>query len=312
MDITGNIADVRRLRERSRLEHHSWGLVPTMGYLHEAHLSLVRRARAACDRVAVSLFVNPAQFNNPADYDSYPRDEARDLELLRAAGVDLAFTPDAGTLYPPGFQSYIEMGALADPLEGAARPGHFRGVATVVAKLFGIIEPHRAYFGEKDAQQVAVVQRMVQDLNIPVEIVPCPTVREADGLAMSSRNVRLTPEDRAAAPVLYRALAEAREAFQEGERDGEALRHRIRERIEAEPRARIDYVSVADPVTLEELDTIDPKGSALASLAVFFGDVRLIDNLRLVQEEVSVLAMDRGSASERSYRPQNSSKDVPS
>jgi len=300
MEITGNIDDVRRLREMSRIRDRTWGLVPTMGYLHEAHLSLVRRARQECDRVAVSLFVNPAQFNNPGDFDAYPRDEARDLELLRTEEVDLAFTPTAEALYPPGFQTYVEMGALAEPLEGAARPGHFRGVATVVAKLFGIVEPHRAYFGEKDAQQVAVVERMVRDLNINVEIVPCPTVREADGLAMSSRNVRLTPEDRAAAPVLYRALSAAREAFQQGERDGETLRRQIREPIEAESRARIDYISVADPVTLEELDTLNPEGTALASLAVFFGDVRLIDNLRLEKREAPVLPVDSRSVSERS------------
>ena len=296
METTGNITRVRQIR---RLEDKSWGLVPTMGYLHEAHLSLVRRARRECDRVAVSLFVNPAQFNNPQDFDAYPRDEARDLELLRGAGVDLAFTPDAATLYPPGFQSYVEIGPLAEPLEGAARPGHFRGVATVVAKLFLIVEPYRAYFGEKDAQQVAVVQQLVRDLNFPVEIVPCPTLREADGLAMSSRNVRLTPEDRAAAPVLHRALTAARQAFERGERDGELLRHQIRGMIQAEPRARIDYVSVADPSTLEELTTLTPQTGALASLAVFFGDVRLIDNVRL-EAEAAGSAPGGRSVSERS------------
>lgn len=255
----------------------SWGFVPTMGYLHDGHLSLVRLARAVDDRVAVSIYVNPAQFAPTEDLASYPRDLERDLALLRAEGVDLVFTPDDETMYPAGFQTTVTVGEVTRVLEGASRPTHFQGVTTVVAKLLNIVAPDRTYFGQKDAQQVVVVKRMVADLNIDVEIVVGPIVREADGLAMSSRNTRLAPDQRAAAPVLHRALTAGRAALEAGERDGAALRRQLEAVIAAEPLASLDYVSIADPETLAELDAVEDK--ALLSLAVRFGPVRLIDNM---------------------------------
>jgi pantoate--beta-alanine ligase len=255
------------------------GLVPTMGYLHAGHLSLVERARRENDRVAATLFVNPTQFGPKEDLARYPRDLERDRGLLEAAGCDVLFVPPKGEMYPPGFDTFVEVGAVAAPLEGARRPGHFRGVATVVLKLFGIVQPDRAYFGQKDAQQLAVIRQMVVDLNVPVEVVGCPTVRDADGLALSSRNSTLSPGERAAAPVLYRALTAAAELWRAGERDAEALRRTMRQVLDGEPRARPDYVSVADPLTLRELDTVGE--SALLSMAVRVGPVHLIDNLLL-------------------------------
>lgn len=255
------------------------GLVPTMGYLHEGHLSLARRARAECASVAASIFVNPTQFGPNEDLASYPRDLPRDLAMLEAAGVDLVWTPTPEIVYPTGFQTWVTVEEVAKPLEGSQRPGHFRGVATVVAKLFNAFQPHRAYFGQKDAQQVAVIKQMVRDLNFPVEIVVCPTVREPDGLAMSSRNAYLSAEQRAAAPVLFRALNAAATAFAAGERDAEALRQLMAGIIDAEPLARRQYVSVADPETLQELEGSIQR--ALLSMAVFIGKTRLIDNLVL-------------------------------
>ncbi len=252
------------------------GLVPTMGYLHKGHLSLARRAREECDRVAASIFVNPTQFGPTEDLSKYPRDLDRDLSLLEAAGVDLVWTPDNETMYPPGFSTWVEVEGLTKPLEGAARPGHFRGVTTVVAKLFNAVQPQAAYFGQKDAQQAAVVRKMTRDLNFPVEIVVCPTVRETDGLAMSSRNSYLSPEERKSAVVLFRALTAAREAFERGERDAESLRKVMSATLASEPRARTQYVSCADYDTLEELGTV--TGKALLSMAVFIGKTRLIDN----------------------------------
>lgn len=258
----------------------SLGLVPTMGYLHAGHIALVKAARAACDQVAVSIFVNPTQFGPSEDFAAYPRDLARDLALLKEAGVDLVFTPSAETMYPPGFQTYVEVTDMTRPLEGARRPGHFRGVATVVTKLFNVIQPDRAYFGQKDAQQVAVIRRMTADLALPVEIVVVPTVREADGLAMSSRNVYLSPEQRAGAGILFRALSAARVLYIQGERHPESLRAVMRETLQTEPLARVDYVSAADADTLAELDS-PTDGPILLSMAVFFGRTRLIDNLIL-------------------------------
>ncbi len=255
----------------------TWGCVPTMGYLHEGHLSLVRRARAESDRVSVSIFVNPTQFNSAEDLTAYPRDVDRDLHLLEAEKVDLVFTPTPTEMYPPGYQTYVDVGEVAKPLEGASRPGHFRGVATVVTKLFNILQPTRAYFGQKDAQQVAVIKQMVADLNFNLEVIVCPTVREPDGLAMSSRNARLNRAERQAATVLYRALTTARDAFESGERDADRLRSLMAATIAAEPLAHLDYVSVAHPETLEELAQV--KDRALLSMAVFIGKVRLIDNL---------------------------------
>jgi pantoate--beta-alanine ligase len=248
-----------------------------MGYLHEGHLSLVRRAREECDRVVVSIFVNPTQFAPTEDLAAYPRDLERDLALLSAEGVDLVFTPDVATMYPPGHQTWVQVEEVARLLEGASRPTHFRGVTTVVAKLFNIVRPERAYFGQKDAQQAAVIRRMAADLDFNVTIVVCPIVREADGLAMSSRNVRLGPAERQAATVLFRALNAAGRLLATGERDANLLRNEMQDAVAAEPLARLDYASAADPVTLVELDHVE--GDVLLSIAAFVGSVRLIDNL---------------------------------
>ena len=252
------------------------GLVPTMGALHAGHASLIARARAEGATVLVSIFVNPRQFNDSSDFDKYPRDEAGDVVLAGEAGADLVWIPSVEDVYPDGFQTAVRIGALTEPLEGASRPGHFEGVTTVVAILLTLAGAERAYFGQKDAQQLLVVRRMACDLGMATEIVSCPIVREADGLAMSSRNVRLTPPERAAAPVLRRALLAARTAYEAGGRDGEALRATMRDVLATEPLARPEYVSCADPSTLHELVAI--VGPALLSLAVRFGAVRLIDN----------------------------------
>jgi pantoate--beta-alanine ligase len=250
-----------------------------MGFLHAGHISLARRARGENDFVGASIFVNPTQFAPTEDLAAYPRDLPRDLCLLEEAGVDLAWTPPVAEVYPAGFQTYVMVEEVTRPLEGAVRPGHFRGVTTVVAKLFNVFQPDRAYFGQKDAQQAAVIKQMARDLDFPLEVVVCPIVREADGLAMSSRNVYLTPEQRAAAPVLYRALCAARDAWLAGARDGERLRQAMRDVLDAEPLARVDYVSAADPTTLAELG--DASRGVLLSMAVRIGRARLIDNLFL-------------------------------
>jgi pantoate--beta-alanine ligase len=255
------------------------GLVPTMGYLHEGHISLARKAREECASVVTSIFVNPTQFAPTEDLAKYPRNLPRDLALLEAAGVDLVWTPTPEVMYPPGFQTWVEVEHLTKGLEGAVRPTHFRGVTTVVAKLFHAVQPDKAYFGQKDAQQAAVIRQMVKDLNFPLDIVVCPIVREADGLAMSSRNVYLNPEERKAATVLSRALNAAKAAYEQGERKAESLRRIMKEVIEAEPLARLQYVSCADYETLEELETV--RGKALLSMAVYFGKTRLIDNFVL-------------------------------
>jgi pantoate--beta-alanine ligase len=252
------------------------GLVPTMGFLHAGHISLVERARRECASVAASIFVNPAQFGPNEDLAKYPRDLPRDLALLEAAGADLVWTPAPEVVYPPGFQTWITVEGLTARLEGAQRPGHFRGVTTVVAKLFNAVGPQKAYFGQKDAQQAAVIRRMTRDLNFPIEIIVCPTVREADGLAMSSRNTYLNPAERKAATVLFRALSAAKAAYESGERDAEALRRILTGTISAEPLARLQYASCADYDTLEELAAV--TGKSLLSMAVFVGKTRLIDN----------------------------------
>ena len=257
----------------------SVGLVPTMGYLHEGHLSLVRAARRENDAVVVSIFVNPTQFGPREDLSTYPRDLRRDLALLERESVDLVFAPDAAEVYPPGYGTYVEVGGVTERLEGAARPGHFRGVATVVAKLFNLVQPTRGYFGQKDAQQCAVVRKMVADLSFGLEVRVLPTVREPDGLALSSRNVYLGPEERIAARVLSAGLFAARKRWEEGERDAEALRRLVRETVAAEPRARLEYVSVADATSLEELGAVDRP--AVMSLAARVGRTRLIDNVTL-------------------------------
>jgi pantoate--beta-alanine ligase len=277
MRVIENIQEMSlACREASR----PLGLVPTMGALHEGHLALVRQARGENVTAVVSIFVNPAQFGPQEDLAHYPRDLERDLGLLREEGVDLVFTPAPEAVYPPGFDTWVNAGALATKLEGAVRPGHFRGVATVVTKLFNIIRPDRAYFGQKDGQQTLVVRQLARDLNMGLDIVVVPTVREPDGLALSSRNVYLTPEQRRAAPVVYRGLCRARELWQEGARDAEEIRQALWQALESEPLIeRIDYVSVADADTLEELDTI--QGRAMASIAVKLGVPRLIDNIIL-------------------------------
>jgi pantoate--beta-alanine ligase len=255
------------------------GLVPSMGFLHAGHISLVQRARAECGGVVVSIFVNPTQFGPNEDLAKYPRDLPRDLALLESAGAELVWTPTAESMYPPGFQTWVEVERLTRRLEGEVRPGHFRGVTTIVAKLFNAVRPDKAYFGQKDAQQAAVIRGMVCDLNFPVEIVVCPTVREADGLAMSSRNVYLHAAERKAATVLFRALSSAKAAYDSGEREAERLRQAMRETVQAEPLARLQYVSCADYDTLEELERV--TGKSLLSLAVTLGKTRLIDNFVL-------------------------------
>lgn len=252
------------------------GLVPTMGWLHEGHRSLMARARAENATTVVTIFVNPRQFGDAADFTRYPRAEARDLAICESEGVDLVWAPPVDEVYVPGFDTTVSVGAVAGPLEGAARPGHFAGVATVVAILFSLVGAERAYFGQKDAQQVMVIRRMALDLAMGTEVVACPTVREPDGLALSSRNVHLTPEERTAAAVLRRALVAARDRWLAGERSGDALRSAMRATVDAEPLARTDYVSVAHADTLAELDRVDPP--AVLSLAVRFGTTRLIDN----------------------------------
>ena len=255
------------------------GLVPTMGYLHDGHLSLVKRARKECTSVVVSIFVNPTQFSPEEDLEAYPRDIPRDLKLLESAHTDLVWMPTPEVMYPDGYQTWVEVEEVTKPLEGAVRPGHFRGVSTVVAKLFNGVLPQKAYFGQKDAQQVVVIQQMARDLNLPIEIVVVPTVRERNGLAMSSRNTYLNEEEREAATVLYRALQVAEEAYQSGERDGNTLRTILEDYIHAEPLAKIQYVSCANPLTLDELDEV--TNGALLSMAVFVGKTRLIDNVIL-------------------------------
>jgi pantoate--beta-alanine ligase len=252
------------------------GLIPTMGWLHEGHRALIRQARAADATTVVSIFVNPRQFNVAEDYTKYPRNEGRDLEICVSEDVDLVFAPEAAEVYPAGFDTTVSVGAVAQPLEGAARPGHFQGVATVVAILFGLVGAEHAYFGQKDAQQVMVIRQMARDLAIPTQVIACPTVREPDGLALSSRNVHLSPAERRAAPVLRRALLAARARWEAGERSAEALRAAMRETLMAASLANVEYVSVADAHTLQELERND--GPALLSLAVRFGTTRLIDN----------------------------------
>jgi pantoate--beta-alanine ligase len=276
MEIASQIADLKALRGKAT---GSVGLVPTMGCLHDGHLALVRRARGENEAVVVSIFVNPTQFGAGEDFATYPRDSERDITLLKGEGVDIVFTPPVEEMYPAGFCSGVEVGQVTEQLEGASRPGHFRGVATIVAKLFNIVEPTRAYFGQKDAQQAVVIERMVADLNMNLEVVIVPTVREPDGLAMSSRNIHLNPEERRAALVLWRALSLAQQLFSQNERQAESIHHQVSALIQEEPLASLDYVSIADAASLEELATIE--GPALVSLAVRIGSTRLIDNIVL-------------------------------
>lgn len=274
-----NVSTLDELRSARLSLDGTLGLVPTMGYLHEGHLSLIRRAKEECDHVVVSIFVNPTQFGPKEDLSKYPRDLDRDLGLIEPLGTDLVWMPTAEIMYPKGYQTWVEVEAITSPLEGAMRPGHFKGVTTVVAKLFNAVQPHKAYFGQKDAQQAAVIRRMAVDLNFPIEIVVCPTVREADGLAMSSRNVYLDPEQREAATVLFRSLSAAKGLYESGERNAEKIRVKMKEVLAGEPLAEPQYISCADYDSLEELTEI--RGKALLSMAVFIGKTRLIDNFVL-------------------------------
>ncbi len=290
MRVVSTLEELTALR-RSLPEPH--GLAPTMGYLHEGHLSLARRARSECASVGVSIFVNPTQFGPGEDLEKYPRDLDRDLALLEPLGVDVVWAPPAEEIYPPRFQTYITVEELARPLEGRARPHHFRGVATVVCKLFMIFQPQRAYFGQKDGQQVVVVRRMAQDLNLPLQIVVCPTVREFDGLAMSSRNKYLARDERRAASVLFRALQRAKQSYEAGQREADLLRAEMSRTLAMEPLATEEYVSVAQPETLEELPAVDQD--ALLSLAVRIGRTRLIDNFLLEKGKWSTGEFTPGS-----------------
>jgi pantoate--beta-alanine ligase len=278
MQIINTVADMLALA-RKWPPDASVGLVPTMGYLHNGHLALVRAARQECAQVVVSIFVNPTQFGPREDLSRYPRDLPRDLKLLEQAGVDYVFTPTADDIYPPGFACYVDpTGPLVERLEGASRPGHFRGVATVVAKLFQITRPHAAYFGQKDAQQVAVIRRLIADLYIPLDLRVLPTIREPDGLAMSSRNAYLGPEERQAATVLYRALTEARRQVDAGEQNTDLLRATLARVIAGESRAHLGYADVCDPGTMLPLARVQPGQAVLLVLAARVGPARLIDN----------------------------------
>jgi pantoate--beta-alanine ligase len=274
MKVIDKIDDMKQLRLKLP---EPVGFVPTMGYLHEGHLVLVRQAKAENSSVVVSIFVNPTQFGPQEDFNQYPRDPQRDLGMLKKEGTDIVFMPSVAEMYSPQFNSWVDVGKIAERLEGAARPGHFRGVATVVAKLFNIVQPDRAYFGQKDAQQLAVIKKMVADLNMNLEVVAVPTVREPDGLAMSSRNIYLNPEERKQGIVLYQALSLAQKLWSQGEKDAQTIIRQMTNLIQKQPLAKIDYISIADAETLDELDNVRPP--ALVSLAVRIGKTRLIDNV---------------------------------
>jgi pantoate--beta-alanine ligase len=283
LEIIERIEDLRRIVRRIRREDKIIGLVPTMGALHEGHVSLIRLAASSNDFTVVSIFVNPTQFGPAEDFERYPRSLDPDLEKSRSTGVDLVFAPTADEMYPSGFGTYTEVEGLTQMLEGASRPGHFRGVATIVLKLFNLVEPHRAYFGLKDYQQLKVIQKMVRDLSLDIEIVPGPTVREPDGLAMSSRNAYLEPRERQAAAALFRALQEAKARAEAGESDAESIRKAAEDVLRAEPLADIDYVAVVDPETLQPVGQV--RGPALVALAVRIGSVRLIDSAVISNEQ---------------------------
>jgi pantoate--beta-alanine ligase len=276
--VRDRVAEARRAGGRTRPEPgRGVGLVPTMGALHAGHERLIDRARAECDLVIVSIFVNPLQFDRPEDLEKYPRMLQADVDLCSAAGVDVVFAPSAAEMYPEPLDCAIEVGRVAEHLCGRFRPGHFRGVATVVMKLFQIVQPDRAYFGEKDAQQLAVIRRMVADFNVPIEIVGVPTVREADGLALSSRNQRLQPGERRAATVLYKALKAASAQVAEGVRDAASVRQAAREVVEREPAVRLEYLEIVEPHEMQPVERID--GPVIAAGAIWVGGTRLIDNV---------------------------------
>ena len=267
-------------RKIRREQDRTVGLVPTMGALHEGHLSLVREARRMCDVVVVSVFVNPTQFGPGEDFEHYPRDLTKDTALLTDYNVDYIFAPPVEEMYPKGFSTYVNVEGLSEPLEGASRPGHFRGVATVVTILLNTVRPDFAFFGQKDAQQALVIRRLVKDLALDTEIVILPIVREDSGLAISSRNLYLTPDEQKSATILHKALVQAKQAFKDGERNASRITDLIRQTVESEPRARLDYVTIADAETLEKLERVDDRPTLIA-LAAYVGKTRLIDNLIL-------------------------------
>ncbi len=279
MDVVTTPAAMQAWSDAHRIAGRRVGVVPTMGALHAGHLALVDEARLHADVVVVTIFVNPLQFNVAADFERYPRPIDDDLDRCRAAGVDAVYAPTAAAMYPAGFDTHVEPGTLADRFEGEHRPGHFRGVTTVVAKLFAATRPHVAVFGEKDAQQLAIIRRMTVDLDLGIELIGLPTVREADGLAMSSRNARLQPADRAAAGCIWRGLSAAAGLVAAGERDPDAVVAAARTHVEAEPLARLEYLALVDPSTFAPVDQPLRRGTWLLVTAVWFGDVRLIDNL---------------------------------
>jgi pantoate--beta-alanine ligase len=280
MFIAKTPEDIRAwVRQQRRSDHTVIGFVPTMGALHEGHLTLMRRARQECDVVVTSIFVNPLQFNVQSDFDKYPRTTESDLDMCTQVGVDAVFLPSTNEMYPSGNETTVHPGKTAEPMEGAGRPGHFMGVTTVVTKLFTSVQPDIAYFGQKDYQQLAVIRRMTSDLLLGINIVGVPTVRESDGLAMSSRNVRLSTKERSAAPVIFRGLQAAHQRFIEGERNPESLCKMVQEMYNTEPLARTEYVSLADAFTLQPVDTV--TSPVVIAVAVWFGDVRLIDNIVL-------------------------------
>jgi pantoate--beta-alanine ligase len=277
MEIVQRILPMKESSKKARSEGKVIGFVPTMGAIHDGHLSLAREARKMSDVVVVSLFVNPTQFGPTEDFEKYPRDPTRDVELLSNENIDILFMPKVEEIYPPNYQTFVRVKGLSETMEGITRTGHFEGVTTIVLKLFHIVEPHFAFFGQKDAQQLAIIRRMVKDLNMDVEIVRVPIVRESDGLAMSSRNAYLSPEERKAATVLYRALDHALARIEEGERKTKAILKEMREIISTEPLAKLDYLAAVDLVDLKELKTL--KGKCLIAVAAYFGNTRLIDNI---------------------------------
>ena len=279
MRIIKSINYMQNMALTQRASGRSIGLVPTMGYFHEGHLSLMRKSVEENDITIVSLFVNPIQFGPSEDFDIYPRDLERDQKLASREGVDIMFCPTEKDMYPEDFKTSVDVEKITEKLCGASRPGHFRGVLTVVSKLFNIILPHRAYFGEKDAQQLIVIKQMVRDLNFPIQVVPCPIQREEDGLAVSSRNVNLTSKEREVAPTLYKALTKAKEEIEKGEKDAGKIKNLIEEEINKEPLFELEYVEIVDRTELEEVSTIE--GKILIALAARLGEVRLIDNVSL-------------------------------
>jgi pantoate--beta-alanine ligase len=284
MQVVKTIKEMKDMSAAWRKDGETIGFVPTMGYLHEGHLSLVRQSVKQCSKTVVSVFVNPTQFGPGEDFERYPRDTERDFGLLEPLGVDAVFMPEVEEFYPPGYQTYVEVTEITNRLCGLSRPGHFRGVTTVCCKLFNVVSPHKAFFGKKDFQQFTVLKRMVEDLAMDLEIVPMPIVREPDGLAMSSRNTYLSHEEREAALCLSRSLKEAQRLFSEGERDAAKIHLAVKAIIEAEPLVKIDYISVCDPFTFDEVDKIE-KGT-LVALAVKVGPARLIDNTQLGVDKI--------------------------